>query len=353
MRILEISEDDFFRRNRPAGEVDFFYTGGSPRKFETDRLTAATFQQLRGKIRDGHYDLVACSPISLPAWRADRSFLRNLGGLLGRVPSRFHSFGVTLLPWLLGRSRVPVLAYNRKDSPVMPRQNFELLRLCTRYFIRELPQNNWNLFLLSTAKNEDVVNIVRQPLFQQNVGKIRPISLGFDRTLDDVLPLSANKTSDIFYAGKNHSTTVRTKGLLQLARLRELGFRVDLPETTLDRAEFLRRCAAAHLVWSPEGLGWDCHRHYESLLAGSVPMINYPTIERYQPLEDGRHCLFYPIEGDGLVEAAKAALADKLRLEAISREGREHILRWHRHDLLAQYMITETLAGLAPTNARV
>jgi hypothetical protein len=345
MRVLELSEEDFFRRNRPAGEVDFFYTGGSLDRYEADRLTPAAAFRLRSKIAQGRYDLIACSPISLPAWRPDRNVFRNLGGLSARLTGRFHSLGLFLLPWLVGKHRVPVLIYNRKDAPVLPRQNFGLLRLCTRYFIRELPQNNWNLFLLSTAKNEDVVNIVRQPLFRDNLHKLRPLSLGFDDPLTGYLPQAANKTADIFYAGRNHSTTVRTKGLLQLARLRELGYRVDLPETSLERDEFLRRCATAHLVWSPEGLGWDCHRHYESLLAGSVPLINYPTIERYKPLEHGRHCLFYSIEGDNLVETARAALADKERLQAISSQGREHLLRWHRHDLLVQYMIEETLAA--------
>jgi hypothetical protein len=345
MRILELSDEDFFDRTLPHGQVDFFYIGGSPRRYQDRRLRAQSLLRLRRRIARGHYDLIACSVAPLPVWRADRGWFRNLAQITNRLFRRFQSFGLFILPYILGGSPVPILVYNRKDAPVLPPQNFELLRCCTRFFVRELPQNNWNLFLFTSSKSEDVVNITRQPLFRDNIAKIRPLPLGFDQSLDEYLPFSENKTADIFYAGRTHSTTVRSRGLAHLEELRRLGYRVDIPEEPLERGEFLRRCAAAHIVWSPEGLGWDCHRHYETLLVGSVPLINSPTIERYQPLEPGVHCLYYLIEGDHLVEAARGALADKEQLRAISRQGREHILRWHRHDRIVHYMIEETLAA--------
>jgi hypothetical protein len=351
VRILELSDENFFEAVRGADEVDFFYIGGSPRRYQDRRFTFQALLRLRRLIARHHYDLIACSVDPLPLWRADRGWPRNLSQLAGRLFRRFHSFGLSLLPFLLNRSRVPVLIYNRKDAPVLPPQNFPLLRLCTRFFVRELPQNNWNLFLFTSSKNEDVVNITRQPRFRDHLEKIRPLSLGFDRSLDEYLSFSETKTADLFFAGRSHSTTVRSKGLPQLEELRRLGFRIDLPDQPLAREEFLRRCAAAHLVWSPEGLGWDCHRHYEALLVGSVPLINSPTIERHQPLEHGVHCLYYFLEGGHLVETVRAALADPDKLRAISRQGREHILRWHRHDRLVDYMIEETLGTAKQASA--
>jgi hypothetical protein len=344
MRILELSDEDYFRKALPPGQVDFFYAGGSPNKFEDERLNLAAMLRVRRLLSEGHYDLIACSVNPLHFWRGDRGMVRAGIQLFNRLFRTFHSFGISFLPFLTRNSRVPVLAYNRKDAPILSRQNFGLLHRCTRFFIRELPQNNWNLFLFTSSKNEDVVNITRQPFFRDNIGKIRPIPLGFFRPQDGYLPFSENKTSDIFFAGRTHSTTVRAKGFAQLERLRDLGYRVDIPATALAPDEFLRRCAAAHLVWSPEGLGWDCHRHYESLLVGSVPLINSPTIERYHPLEDGVHCLYYFIEGDHLVETVRATLKNPERLRAISRQGREHILRWHQQDQIVRYMIEETLA---------
>ena len=61
----------------------------------------------------------------------------------------------------------------------------------------------------------------------------------------------------------------------------------------LSLPEFYQRAARAWLVWSPEGLGWDCFRHYEAPACGSVPVINQPNIERHQPLVHGEHAFYY------------------------------------------------------------
>lgn len=345
MRILELSDEPYFRDNATSStRVDFFQTTGKPQTGLPEHLTMARFTALKKEVQSGQYDLIACSPKLTPLWRPDRDLFRNTASFLKNL-RRFHTLSLSLLPLLRGASKTPLLVYNRKDSPVMPRQNFPLLHMCDRYFIRELPQNNWNVFLMSTAKNEEVVNMIRQPLLSENIHKFRPLPLGYLDTLERHFTPNPTKTTDIFYAGKSHTTTVRARGLLALQKMKQLGFRVDLPENPLPKDEFLQRCAQSHLVWSPEGLGWDCNRHYESLLVGSVPLINYPTIERYKPLVHGEHCLFYGVEGDYLIETARAALADAKKLRQIATQGRDYVLTWHRHDKLVQYMIEETLSA--------
>ena len=104
-------------------------------------------------------------------------------------------------------------------------------------------------------------------------------------------------------------------------------------------AEFFRICAQSWLIWSPEGQGWDCHRHYEALMLGSVPVINQPTIERHQPLIHGEHCLYYRTEPGGLTEAVTRALADRPALARISAQGRTHVLQHHTHGQLARHVL--------------
>ena len=87
--------------------------------------------------------------------------------------------------------------------------------------------------------------------------------------------------------------------------------------------------AAAWLAWSPGGLGWDCYRHYEAPLVGTVPLINNPTILRYQPLRDGEHAFYYAPEPGGLAEVARKALADKPRLRKIAEAARAHVRARH------------------------
>jgi glycosyltransferase involved in cell wall biosynthesis len=79
-------------------------------------------------------------------------------------------------------------------------------------------------------------------------------------------------------------------------------------------------------------------------MMGSVPLINYPTIECLQPLEHGKHCLYYRPERGGLTDAVKSALRDRELLLKIAREGRAHILEHHTGKQLARHVLQK--AGL-------
>jgi hypothetical protein len=132
--------------------------------------------------------------------------------------------------------------------------------------------------------------------------------------------------------------------------LRDRGITVDIPQSRLPLPEFYQRASRAWLVWSPEGLGWDCFRHYEAPACGSVPVINQPTIERHQPLIAGEHAFYYdPVHGQ-LTRTIVAALADKERLLAMAHAGGAHVMAHHTPDALARYVIETTLdsAGTAP-----
>jgi glycosyltransferase involved in cell wall biosynthesis len=88
--------------------------------------------------------------------------------------------------------------------------------------------------------------------------------------------------------------------------------------------------SAAWLTWSPEGLGWQCFRHYQAPLAFSVPLINEPTIARYRPLIDGVHAFYYqPDDPDSLGRVIRAALADQAQLRTIASAARAHVLANH------------------------
>ena len=172
-----------------------------------------------------------------------------------------------------------------------------------------------------------------------------------------------DKTADVFFAGDPRGLPARENGLAELARLRAQGVVVDVPDRRLDRQEFYQRCAGARLVWSPEGYGWDCFRHYEAAACGSVPLINYPSILRYRPLEDGTHCLYYAPEPGGLEQrnSRRAAGQGETRRDGRERARSRHPLsppRDHRQAHRRQLPLPErgsrsALIGLfAPTARR-
>jgi hypothetical protein len=137
-------------------------------------------------------------------------------------------------------------------------------------------------------------------------------------------------TSDVFFAGSViGNSTVRADGLRQLQILADRGIKIDIATERLSQPDFYRRMSQAWLAWSPSGLGWDCYRHYEAPQCLAVPVINYPTIARHQPLEDGVHAIYYAPEGDGLSRAVETALADKVRLNQIAIAGRAHVRANH------------------------
>ena len=53
--------------------------------------------------------------------------------------------------------------------------------------------------------------------------------------------------------------------------------------------------------------------------AGTVPLMNYPTIVRHRPLRDVEHCILYAPEPGALARAVRSALADKQRLLDMAR----------------------------------
>ncbi len=78
-------------------------------------------------------------------------------------------------------------------------------------------------------------------------------------------------------------------------------------------------------------------------MCGSVPLLNQPTIERYQPLLHDKHAVYYDIEEGGLTSAAVNALADEPRLEAMGRAARAHVLAHHTPPAIARHIVRMSL----------
>jgi hypothetical protein len=161
----------------------------------------------------------------------------------------------------------------------------------------------------------------------------------------DFVPDAAKKTTDVFFAG-HCNNVVRQQGLPQLQRLGALGYKIDVPAGRLEYQEYLQRLAQAWLVWSPEGYGWDCYRHYEAAFAGSVPVINTPDPHRVRPYEDGTECFYYQPENDGLQQVIVEALNDKMRLRAMAERARIRVLTRYTRQALVASMQTVILQCL-------
>ncbi len=334
--IVEIGPRAYVAAAYP-GETLFFATDPAafvPEGVQVLRSLGALWQAL-GRADT---DLIVVHPNFSRPWG-----LRALGRaifssrlLKGRSPL-VRAFGPELPRW---RGRAPVVVVDHEDLPLINRDNLFLLERCALWFKRELPVDHWRVFTKTAHPNLPTPRFRMGEREQSWVQKLRPISLGLPMRTEGLPPPVQAKTADVFFLARvEGSSTARARGLEELRVLAAQGVVVDIPDAPLPRAEFYERCAAAWLVWSPEGYGWDCFRHYEALACGAVPLINQPSIDRHAPLIAGEHALYYDPEPGGLTRAALAALADKDALARIAEAGRAHVMAHHTPEALARYVV--------------
>jgi glycosyltransferase involved in cell wall biosynthesis len=230
----------------------------------------------------------------------------------------------------LVKPRAPLAVVDLTEWGFIHRHNEFLLDSCSIYFKRELPVDRWRVFRRSSPGGFPATRFRSNARNRGRVTKLHPLSLGCndDQTFDGAFP---EKTCDLFVAVTGAaSSTVRVEGLAEIAALRRLGVKIDMPAARLPPHEFLARMSKAWLTWSPHGFGWDCFRHYEAPLAFSVPVISAPTIVRQFPLLDGEHCFYYFADDpDGLARAVTRALADRQRLRQMAEAARALVKAHH------------------------
>ena len=350
-RILEIGEYSLFARAWPDRTL-CLWTGQEPRDIEGaphEPFALRHVPIVLRALRHSEFDLVVCYPPADAPWRP-----RPAAGLLRRHGWRAGPlFLRQLAPFLLlGPLSTPLAVLDLADHPVVMPHSVPWLDRCRAYFKRELPTDHWKVFLRTGGRRLPSTRRRRSRRMQARIAKLRPLSLGL--TPERVAAIEAcgprEKTVDVFFAGHvEGSSTVRREGLAQLEALRRRGLRVDVALERVAPADYYARCARAWLAWSPEGYGWDCFRHYEAALCGTVPVINYPTIRRHAPLEEGAHCFYYPVEGAGLARTLNVALSDRTRLVRMAAAAGEHVRRHHTAERLCDHVVATCLdRGVGP-----
>lgn len=344
-RILEIGEHSLFARAWPERTL-CLWTGHAPHDIEHaphEPFAPRHVRTVLRALRSGEFDLVACYPPADPPWqpRFAAALVMRHGWRAGPLLLRH------LAPFLLlRRSVTPVAVLDLADQSVIMRHNVRLLDRCRVYFKRELPADPWKAFLRTTGRRLPTPRQRQSPRMRARIAKLRPLSLGLipERLAAITMCRPSEKTVDVFFAGRvESSSAVRSDGVGQLEHLARQGYRIDVTVERLSPADFYARCARAWIAWSPEGYGWDCFRHYEAPLCGTVPVINYPAIRRHAPLEDGVHCFYYGVEGAGLARVIVEALSDKPRLIRMAEAAREHVLRHHTVERLCEHVVTTCL----------
>jgi hypothetical protein len=300
------------------------------------------------EIRRPEYGLIVFRCFGRFIWRPDHSWILNALRWFMR-----HFLSLCLRR---RQTHAQLVVIDLVDEMTIDKRDLWLLERCDLYFKRELSQNVWTTLQRVQPPLGEYNSLPANPRFRPLADKFRPISIGITgahlielQNRDPRTTEVVEKQYDLFFAGAVDHSTVRKAGLHWLERLRQQGYAVYVSTQRIDQRQFDEILSASWLCWSPEGSGWDCYRHYEACLAGSVPIINFPTIQRFAPLIHGVHCFYYAVEGDDLLRIIRAALADKKRLKQMALAAREHVLAHHTCDRVGAYVLTESMSARSPS----
>lgn len=350
-RILEIGEIGLFYLTLPERTDALYASYRADLKNGRRYLGIAAMWTAVRAARRGKYDLIVLHPPLYPGWHP-RSFLAALKFSLfrGRISD---TYGAVVSPLLFGALRFvrlpPLVVVDKSDSFGIPRHHHFLFDKAVAYLKRELPVDHWQTLYGSAHSRLPGLHFRLGKRWQRRVAKLRPIALGLHECgVEAALKAyGAEKKTDVFFAGGVAGNSVARAQVPQLIeQLRAAGVSVDFPQERLPFEEFIRRCAQSWLTLSPEGLGWDCYRHVEAAIAGSVPLFNAPTIHRYKPLVVGEQCLVYFPDEDNIVDVVRAALSNKARLRKMAKSAHDHARR-HLTDAAVSHDIMRTYGGIS------
>lgn len=345
-KVLEIGEHAFFSRAMPDVTEGYFTGYRAPYRGKRPFFGVLAFIRTLLAVRRGDYDLIVVAPPFYPGW-SPRSILAAFKFTVVRGrPGELWGALISPLTFALLRffPGERMIAVDRSDSFGLPRHSFFLLDKARAFFKRELPIDHWQTLYGSGHRRLPGASFRRKRRWVERIGKLRPIGLGLRTELEAAALAAGNavKRRDVFFAGSiSGNSSLRALVPAQLAALRAAGVDVDWPEKPVPRAEFYQRCAEAWLVLSPAGLGWDCYRHVEAALCGSVPLVSAPSIDRYKPYVIDEHCIAYHPDENRLVETVVAALKDKKRLAAMAAAARDHATAHLTEAAMCRALLTE------------
>lgn len=354
MRILVLDEGqtmncEFFREV-PEHDITRLDCGTETKASGAFR---SRWREVNKRIRQKQFDLAVITDRKHCFWRSGRGITSGLMRMAKATLWEPQRLAHLQVPRELHRAGIPWALMERNDQCLIREGNHLLFHLATRVFVRELLQNRYEIFQAYREGKEDLrlwPKVWRMgPKVPIDLAKVFPISLGL-RAETPLEPfLAEKKQHDILWSGTFHCRTPRMAAVDEVAEAcAKHGWRFFRPER-LTPVEFRQECSKSWLCLSPSGNGWDCYRHYEIPASGSVPLINYPWIERYAPLQDRKHCFLFSVERGHVTEVIGQALADKGSLGQMAKEGQAWVTQHHRHEALRNYVICETLQARPPS----
>lgn len=94
---------------------------------------------------------------------------------------------------------------------------------------------------------------------------------------DNLHTIQLGSHSELVLCAISESTDERRRGPVRKEIVKSLEIN-GVPNVKLDHEKYFTCLPSYKFVISPEGNGIDCHRHYEALMAGCIPIVEYSKL---------------------------------------------------------------------------
>jgi hypothetical protein len=322
--VLCIGQDNLFA-GLPGCEVDHVPTGATITPFSArSRGALRRFPAILARVCAGKYDLIVLPAVDFNHTCDDSFAKRTARGIVSGIV-RFRPISACVNR-LLSRKSTMVIVLDRYDSHETLTNYLRCITSAQGYFKTNL---------LETANNQ---------LYP--VGKAGGCCLKYLPYWIEIenyqVPFQRDRGIDVFFAGAVNSEE-RRAAIDSVQQLRSEGYRIVTVEGHLPFAEYLSLMSRSWLTLSPQGYGYNGFRHYESMLVGSVPLINVSDPPVVNDFRHGENCFLYSPKRGDINQVIKTALEDKNRLLQMAGGLREFVVGHHSMRAVASYLLREAL----------
>jgi hypothetical protein len=322
--VLSIGQDNLFA-GLPNCAVDHVPTGATITPFAApSKGRLRRFPAVLPGICSGKYDLIALPAIDF-RWPYDESPLKRAVRFLAWAGLRFRPISACVNR-LLSRRTTRVIALDRYDSHEALVDYLQCVPCARYYFKTNLRETDNNR--LYTNGTGDSCRF-----------KYLPYWIAIENYQ---VPFQEHKDIDVFFAGAVNSEQ-RRLSIDQVRQLELAGYRIKIVEGHLPFAEYLTLMSRSWLTLSPQGYGYNGFRHYESMLVGSVPLINRSDPPVVNDFRHGENCFLYSTTRGDITQVIREALRDKGKLLHVARGLREFVIGRHSMPAVGGYLLRQAL----------
>jgi len=325
------------------------HTGTYQLRFDTAEISYPDYFAVEKNLKRGLYDLIITTVCRVDYNAGRRWFFSSLARRLkySLESNKYKMGGTLVLDWMRkGIDLPPFIVVDDNDDPFIWHADLDLLLNCKVYFKTEVPFNRFLCFRLfeSRLNKQQQIDLAE---------KIRPYWISYDResiaaftTIDGFKPF-AERDVDVSYLCNIHMNHQRIKILPILDKLGERYRIITTKNGKFSKEEFYKLSKKSKISISLAGRRWDCPKHYELLLCGTLLFVSRPSIEMAIDLKDGENCIFLEDDFKHLEKQVEYYLSNPASSAAIAQNGYEFAIKSLSNIKLAEYVLQTTKEVIA------